>query len=356
MELGRRAFDLDGQAVTDGEVLAAAFLAGTLAPVLQRVDDGLVAESLAAEQAIEIDSEVLQDAFDEWRIERDLIAAQELEDWLADRGLDLDELQEHVERTLLRSRCGARIAGCRDRFAPSREQVLSGAAREASFSGDLGELIDEQALRLLAPAASGGERAAANESLLAEAGLADATAWAETAARFGVTGVRAAWLLEREADFRVHRRELLSAETLEKALARQRNDLVRFDVVSANLPTEDAAREVLCCIRIDRDGFKRAAARAGVPCRSQTLFPNDLEDVPYGNRLASVRRLELFGPLEVDDDHHVVAQLLERHEPELDVPDVRKRLERRVLDRALRPALAERVRFALESDSWSEDD
>lgn len=347
MDLGRTVLTVDGRDVPIGEVLASAWISGRLEARRRRVAAGLAAQHLAAEAGEELDETEFQDALDAWRVDRDLIAAEELEAWLERRGLVLDDVLGCLERDLWTRRHAASEAP-----EPDAHEVASLVPAEAEVHGDLRALREAHALRAVAPEGVGEpeERALVEAGLLHAAGLESVGSAADFLGMVGVSETRARELLEREVDFELHRRALVAPDAVQDALGRMASDLVRFELVSAELRNEDTAREVLCCVRADRDPFLRGAARAGVPARRETLFATEVEGLPYGHRLASARPNDLFGPHRTDSGH-LVAQLLSRLEPDLSVESVARRLEQRLVARAMSRAVSERVAFPVEEAS-----
>lgn len=359
VDLDRTAFSLDGAPVTVGDVLAASWIGGWTRPLEATVREDLAKSAIAAERGVEISADRLQAALDGWRISRDLEAVEDLDAWLEDRGLTLDDVLEHLERVILRrTRCGeADLARC----APDPDVVLALLPLEATLTGELETLAERFALHCVCevPAASreaGTDDAPAAMSpherirreLLAERdadGIADLEEACET---LGVLPARLEELLAIETRFRLFQSDVLSLSRLRAAVTDFHDELVRYEVATAACPSEDVAREIVCCVRIDGDAFARSVARAGIPCRRDSAWLGDLPRIPFGHRVPTTPPLGLLGP-DVVDGKHLVGQLLERHEPDLSAPAVAERVRDRLLDRVLRSAIADRVRFPVAS-------
>jgi hypothetical protein len=348
MKLERTAFKLDGARVSVGEVLTGCWIAGLLEPLKARVREGVTAASLAEATDAEIDVDALEQPLDEWRSERDLIAAEELEAWLDERELRIEDLCDHLEREILRRR--AVTDADRAAHGPDREELLALLADEAALGGELDALVEAFARRCVAPVDAGsGEaldarRIRTRRELLSECGVADLDGLTEVAEAFETSRERLEWLVGVEVEFRLFRDEALSFSHVKAALEDLRDELVRYEIVSAECPTEDVARELLCCIRFDRDTFSRSVARAGLACHRRTVFTDDLSGVPFGHHLPSAQEREVFGPTELEGAH-VVLQLLERHDPDLSTPGVPERISDRLIERAVKKPLSDRVRF-----------
>jgi hypothetical protein len=338
------ALKVDRKPVTLGEVLASSLIGGWLAPVMERISDELACSALAAERQVKAPADRLQEAMNDWRIQRDLIAADEMRAWLEMRGVSLEDLAAHLERGLLHARLSAHLDEARRSHAPGGEEILDLLPLETVCSGEIEELAEDFGLRAVVPPSEemndGLEEA--GRGILSELGMEDIGEVHQAVAFLGVSRDRTAWLFQIESAFRLFRDEALSEGRLQEALAEMREDLASFEVVTTFLANEDVALELLCCIRVDNDTFERAVTRASAGCWKESWFGSDLPDRPFGHRLPAARRFDLFGP-EPRDGEYLVMQLLSRQEPGLDQPDVAARLSRRLLRRTLMRPLAQRV-------------
>jgi len=344
LQLDGIALKIDRKAVTVGEVLASSLIGGWLGPVLERISDELACGALARERQVKPAASRLQEAMNDWRIQRDLIAADEMRAWLEIRGVGLQDLTDHLERQILHARLRTDIDEARGSHAPSGEEVMDLLPLETICSGEIEELAEDFALRAVAPPTEGDTevREDAGRKILSELGMDDIGDLHDAVAPFGVSRDRTAWLFQIEAAFRLYRDEVLSEGRLREAMAEMREDLAAFEVISTTVPNEDVALELLCCIRVDNDTFERAVSRAGTNCWKESWFGSDLSHRPFGHRLPAARRYDLFGP-EPGDGQFLVMQLLSRQEPALDQPDVAARLSRRLLRRSLMRPMAKRV-------------
>jgi hypothetical protein len=354
VDLDRTAFTLDGAPITVGDVMAASWMGGWTRPLEARIREDLAKSAIAGERGVEISAGSLQDALDKWRLARDLEAAEDLDGWLEERGLTLDDLVEHLERVMLRrTRCGeADLSRC----APDAETVQDLLPSEAAFAGELERLAERFALRCVARLPEPGSPGAgdAAEGMSAEQRIrrellsdrdADTTGdLGDACDALGVLPSRLDELLAIEVRFRIFQSDVLSLSRLRTAVTDFHDDLVRYEVATATCPTEDVAREIVCCVRIDGDAFPRSVARAGLTCRRDVAWLADLPGIPFGHRVPTTPRLGLLGP-DVVAGKHLVGQVLERHDPDLSAPAVAERVRDRLLDRVLRSSVAERVRF-----------
>lgn len=348
MRLDRGAFRLDNAEITLGEVLAAALGGGSLAPLLQDVSERHAAAEAARDQGFAIEEDELQEAFDEWRQNRDLIAADELERWLEHHELTVEDVAAFLENALLRRRLGRH--GQAGNLPPtlSDEELLAVAPDEALMSGRLARIVEEFAQRACAPDPAVGDDARMGEArrwMLAEAGFPDEASFYRAVETFGVEPERARWLLDRELAYRMHQQDVLTQEALRQGLAELREDLRKYELSTAVFRDEDVAREVACCVREDKESFSQAARRAGESALKGTWFHFELGEAPFGERVGSAMPQEILGPQVHDDGRASLGQLRAALDPELSDPSVLERVERRLVERSLRRQLQQRVLF-----------
>lgn len=347
MRLDRGAFRLDNSEVSLGEVLAASLGGGSLAPLLQAISERHAAADAAREQGIEIDPDALQEAFDTWRQDRDLIAAEELERWLEHHELEVDDIAGYLENRLLHRRLGRR-RGMDFAATLGDADLLGISAKEALLSGRLSRLVEDFALRACAPDPALGDDTrmeAARRWMLAEAGFPVEETYYDAVEIFGVQPARARWLLDRELAYRMHEQDVLTQEALRQGLAELRDELRQYEISTATFRDEDVAREAACCVKEDRDSFSHAAARAGESATSATWFHGELADAPFGDRMGSAREREVVGPLVLPDGRASLGQLRSSRDPDLGDQAVLERVEKRLVERSLRRALQQRVLF-----------
>lgn len=345
MHLRSGAFRLDGKEVTVGEVLLGGLASGSLWPLLEDVKSRLAKVSMAREQGDDVGEDEIQVAFDAWRIDRDLIAAEEFERWLEQHGVTIDDLVACLERRLLADRVRSGGVGA---VSMDLADLLALAPDEALFAGALEGFTEGFALRACAPDPAQGEDARiaqATHWLLAAAGLSSEQAFLEAGEALDVPPPRARWVLDRETAFHLHQQDVLTPDALRQALGEMREDLRRYEVAMADFRDEDTAREVACCVREDRDSFRRACSRAGEAQRVEEWFQQDLPSAELGDRIAAAGVNDLIGPRPTRGGRQLLALLKDVKEPVLSEPAVLPRVERRLVERTLRRQLQQRVMF-----------
>jgi hypothetical protein len=250
--------------------------------VAERLDwDALSAQ--AANDAEELDDDALDQEAARWRYERNLVAGEEMEAWLARWELTVSEWRAYLR--------GSPGAGERALWARA---VCSGAL----------------------------ERAA--RDLAARAAAADA-------------------LGEPDLDLAFERflADAVEHRTLESVLEIRKADWLRVDCRTLVFESDPAAREAALCIRDDGMALAEVAAQAGVEVREHSLHLEDAEG-ELGNALLSARTGELLGPLPLADRFALV--LVDgKVEPALADPEILRRVQEAARERAIEREVVNRV-------------
>lgn len=288
------AFFVDDTAYSWGDVLLSAELRGTFARLTEETKLGV-----AAARRTTVEPEAVRAAAAQFRHGRGLLSAEELEAWLARWRIELGEWTEHVRRGLLLERRGAELEP-----AAEDAEVARAVAVDAACSGFL-----EREARQLASAAV---LAAGDAHGIAEivASAADARAALGRASD-----------VEREIELRALEWTRIDAELLE-------------------LADMDAAGEAALCVRVDGRSLEDVAADCGVPLQRRAVYLEDAE-----HELLGARAGDLVGPV-ARDGGYLLVHVLERTPPSADDPELRRRAESYLVDRAIERELEKRLRWA----------
>ena len=335
---------VDDDTVTLGEVMAAARLGGWLNADLEQLRTKSACTSLAEAEGLALDIDLLQTRIDSWRRERDLSAVDETEVMLHTYGTSLDDLVDYARRTLLYEHYREQHEEARQRFPQSTFNTERLLPLEVIFKQPPASLLDNFSLRVVA------EQPSAELSKLERARLLKGTGlprdhWpALLLDAYGIPMERSEWLLGKEVAFRLQRQVLVNEETVFLEFEQNALALVRLVVTSVEVAEKDVAKELLCCIREDHESLPQAATHANLSCRSDTWFFSDLDALPFGTHLPAARPGDAFGPASLGK-HYLVSQLSARHDADLADAATRARLEKQLIERALRKKAAQRVQF-----------
>lgn len=262
----------------------------------------------------EVDEAALQAMSEAFRMEHDLITAEETEQWLKLRGISMEEFADYFARTHRKGGSAAPAA------LPKGNPSLSNHLRvDLMMSGQFDRLAEHLAWRVSSLAASGECAAGPMEPDRLEAAYQEQCA------------------------------AVLTAEAREQMLDSTRMELTRLAVEIIELDSHDAAREAFHCVNEDGARMADVAAAARYPFRRAGLF---LEDVPESSRqrFLSAAPGEVLEPIARGDGFELF-RIGRKIDPTLDDDDVRARIERRILDRHFSELTARLIRWIIAPSS-----
>ena len=138
-------------------------------------------------------------------------------------------------------------------------------------------------------------------------------------------------MLAIEAAYGKHCDTLLVPEARRRELLALRLPLTSFETEMIEVESLDAAREALFCVREDGMSMEEVATEGGYPYRRADFI---LEDLPVDaqHRFLSVSAGEVLKPL-AHGDGFELCRILKKIEPQPDDPNVKSRIDQRLLDR-----------------------
>ena len=148
-----------------------------------------------------------------------------------------------------------------------------------------------------------------------------------------------------EAAFGKQRAQLLSPEAAEREIGALRLPLTRFEVETIEFESWDAASEAVWCVRDDGMSMEEVAQEGRYPYQRSGLV---LEEIPdeLQQRFLSLTPGSLLEPIAREDGFQL-SRLVGKAEPQLDDPQVRSRIERRILERYFTDLAAKHVRWEM---------
>ncbi len=252
------------------------------------------AQGVAAAGSTKITDADLQQESARFRYERNLVAGEEMEAWLARWELSVAEWRDYLRRAMARERTpSSELAEADDRLVWV-EAVCSGALE-----------------RLAADAAA---RAAAAEALQED---------------------------DLDRAFERFLADAVAHDILESLLDIRKADWLRVDCRTLVFDTEPAAREAALCVRDDGMALSEVAAQAVVEIREHSLHLEDAQG-ELGNALLSARTGELLGPLPLADRFALVL-VDDKVEPSLEDPEILRRVQEAARKRAIEREVVNRV-------------
>jgi len=289
--------------------------AGTLRDVLDAAElRGDSPESTVEAPATILDDAAAESASEDWRQERNLIAGEELDVWLAQRRISHTDFLHHFRgtppETPAQVLAGLWITGWVHRMALRHAHACAALAMRALP---------------LSEAAVQAQREAVMQRLGGETAL---HGWLQARNR------RESWwhdLCQLEAAHAECHTTLLEPAMLEKELRAQQFPLHRVRLAFAMLPSLSAAREMLLQLKT-RAGASLADAVAllGIPCKEQRFFIRDLMP-ELQQPILSACAGECLEPVPAGERHQLI-QIVEKTPPTLADPEVLRRVQDRVLE------------------------
>ena len=343
----RVVFVCGDRSFTVRDVIDAALFRDELEPEWKNLLRLLAAEKKADEQDLEFDDDAIDAAAERFRYDHDLITAEETEQWLAGRGLALDDFSGFFLRHFWGEQWDDVEPAAIDYLsAPNEMREL--LINELLLSGELDRMAQRLSWRVAARCATA-ERAV-DPQLIAD----EETRFFE---RSGLNGDQLAdwlqglgrdpeWLRDALAMEAIHRRDctaLLSRQARAREIAALRLPLTRFEVEMLELDSLDAAREALLCAREDGMSMEDVAAEGRYPYRHPEML---LEEIPEDlqQKFLSVHPGEILDPIARGDGFHL-CRVIGKKEPDLDDPLVTERADQRILDRHFSDLTARYIRW-----------
>lgn len=256
-----------------------------------------------------------------FRTERRLYAAEDLEEWLADRGITVAQWREYLRGLVHRDRHEEQLAAIVARYPPADDEVAHAVPGWGVCSGAFAAWARQLA-----------ERAAAAQAR-----------WERDADRPQPPGPDQ---LDRVDElWRRLVEESATPTRLASALRRRHLDWLRVDWEQAVFRTRDAAREGVLCVRDDGWSLAEAAAAAGTRLEPRSAVLEEV-DADLRRELLRSRVGELVGPLR-HGDGWAVLHVRAKGPPSLQAPEVRARALAAVADATVAGEVTDRVRWLL---------
>lgn len=341
VNLTKSALRLDGEEHTLGHVLAAAWIGDMLETAWVELEQQLACQALASAENLSIPSGQLQAAFNEWRRDRDLITADDLRRVLDDLHLAVSDIVGCCKRKLIAEAAQHRRDEALARFPVQPSDVLHLLPLHVFFGHDVEDIIKGVAHRWLAPASDAPNIPVSKRCTH----LLDPREGADARRLFGVDEAGAPVLARHEAAYLAYRHAVVTTAALERILEEMRPDLVQLRLAVTTSPSNNVAREVVCCVRNDGEAINKVGERAELAVEARDVLLRDAGTLPFGGRLASAQAGDVLGPVP-SAEGYMVAAVLSRHDPQLSRAEVRAVVENRLLDRLLGPEMVKRVSFS----------
>lgn len=316
------------------DVIDAALWRGDLVQAWRLFSLRLEAEKRADELDLDLEGDQLDMAAEAFRYERDLITAEETEQWLAARGLSLDDFSDYFARRYWGQRLEGEVNVPDRSYVDTPADLRSLFAAELILSGDLDWLTTQLMWRLAAREAEktvSDDGIAAQRQLFLERQGLDGTELSVWLTNLGRDGEWLAGMQTMEAAYRRRCESVLLPQALKHELTSLRLPLTRFETEVMEVESRDAAQEALFCVTEDGMSMEEVATEGRYPLREVNFL---LEDLPpdLQQLFTSVSAGELIDPMPHGDGFEL-CRVIKKIEPDPEDSAVKQRVEQRLLDR-----------------------
>lgn len=330
------------------DVVLAAARSGAWDEVVRRARVGAILTARASDgDEPPVSEEEIEELANEFRYDRDLVSADEMEAWLDRWGLDVDAWLSWLRADLLRRKTedgDEPVAPEEESLSPEEETAAVHA--EGVCSRALTRLAYDLAARAAVAARSA---EAGGETTVADRGEGAAGARPVDAASLGVPlsiepsllSARLAALETLDRAWRDFVAEVVTPPDVAARIRAHQADWMRVDIRYAELPREDVAREALMSIREDGCDLEEAAESAGAGVVEGRYFLEDFEPSVHDHLLAA-QKGEVIGPLKFGDGFGLFL-VVEKILPTADDPVIADRARESLLESVVSREVDNRV-------------
>jgi hypothetical protein len=323
---GQVVFSVGGTDYLWEDVVMAAELTGDWERLRQRARDGIARLERWEREPDALEEPEIESAANEFRYDRDLISAEEMEGWLARWDLSAEGWMAYVRGSLLRQKWSADPGGLAPGSSSEEEieEIEEQTLAEAVCSGELQRLAGVLAGR----AAIGAGEAEAPESENGPAAPTDG---------------KLARLKSLELSFRRFCETAVTPAVVRAQIRASQTDWTRLDCRSVSFPNEGAAREAALSVRADGRTLDEVAGDAKREIRREDVY---IEEAPTDARenFLSARKGEIIGPVQRADEF-LLYLVLEKVLPSEADESVVLRARKAVIARLVEGKINDRVKW-----------
>jgi hypothetical protein len=310
----RPVFSIDAETFTWGDVVTAAQIGGSWHELERHTREALSCRRRQLAERGQLERTEVVEATTRFRYERNLLAGEQLEEWLRRWDLTTAEWRESIERALLLEHWADKLQETVKAYPVAEEQIDAAIWPDAVCTGLLERTAQDLAGTAALAAAAGKPLWRGEEAL---AGLAAAA-----------ERVRAAAATD---------------DAIEREIAAHRLEWLRVEGEVLDLSSEEVAREAALCILLDGQTVSEVAAAIGVEPHLLHAHIADVEG-ELASVLLAAREGELAGPLARDGVFKLI--LVQRKvPPDASDREVRERAARKLAERTVERAVRDRVEW-----------
>jgi hypothetical protein len=333
------------------DVVLAAELWGDWVRLRERVREGVACLKRAEDEATPLSAEEIESAADEFRYARDLVAAEEMEEWLERWGLTAESWMDSIRSTLLRKKWSDKLADLVSEESPTDEDVDARIQTEAVCSGELERLAFELAGRT---AIHDGEEKEGSKGPGSETDVAAIFEQFPSGLRGrGLPGIsldasraKMERLARLEASYRRFCERAVTPEAVAAQIRSYQTDWTRLECDSVSFPELQAAREAALCVREDGGTLDHVAGDANREVRREQVYIEETEP-DFRDQFLGAQKGELIGPVSRGDEF-VLCLVREKVLPSGNDPRIAARAEEAVVQRFVEREVNDRVKWRVQ--------
>ena len=314
---------LKDQEFTARDAVESALFRGDLDRLWQDFLHRLAAEKHADEKEIELDDDLIDAAAEQFRYAHDLITAEETEQWLAARGLNLDDFGSYFARQVAWETLGNQVTPEQIEYRSAPDELRQLFMADLILSDQLERLTTDFSWRLAALAADEGTAREESEANVAAQRKAffKRTNLSESDLPDWLSSLRRdkAWLeqmLQMEAEYQQRQNVVLTPQTRQREMNVLRLPLTRFEAEVIEVESRDAAQEALFCVKQDGMSMEEVAMEGRYPFKVISFLQ---EDIPADlqQKFLSVSPGEVLEPIARGDGYELY-RVTQKREPQGD--------------------------------------
>jgi hypothetical protein len=263
-----------------------------------------------------LDPDEVEQAAADFRYSRDLIAAEEMETWLAERGLTAEEWMGSIERGLL--------------LQKYPEDLLQEIIAEFP--------VDEKDAekQILIEGLCSGTFAQVSKRLAGRAAIVDAMrSESEETAHLEVA--------EMEGFFEKFRSQIITPGAIEQTVQNHAMDWIQFEIQCVSFPEESMIREAMLCIKEDGISIREIATQTKALFWEKRVYLEDL-DSDMRDHFVGAQKGELLGPFKTQEKF-VLTFVAEKTIPKVRDETIRTRAADDLVRRSVEHEINNRVKW-----------
>jgi hypothetical protein len=335
---GRPVFVVEGDTFFWEDVVLDAIRRGKWSGLEQEVREGFaVLEEIESSSEDEEFEAAVEEAAQEFRYARDLVTAQEMEDWLAVHEVSLREWMDHIRRQTARARAPLGLSALVARHSIDAEQ-LDAALRVDLICTGMGED--------LATELAGRAAAAAGYPAPPSAEIHEPP---PSRIPLGISPERAQErinLLARiDESAELFRRNAVTPEAIRREIGHHHTEWIRIDSRAIAFEDEAGAREAAMCLREDGLALDEVAAAAHATVAESRFYLDDV-DPEVRSLFLGARPVDVLGPI-LFEGSHTLFRVVDKVMPSEKDPEILRRAETGVATRILAAQAQQRVQWQL---------